>query len=357
METLYVRYGTDERAMTRTLLEIMDVQESINPAHTVVIKPNLVNPTAPSEGATTHSGIVRTVIEYLLERGIHKIVIAESSWVGASTLDAFRICGYESIAREYDVPLVDLKNEGSVEVPVMDMKIRVFERILKADILINMPVLKAHCQTSMTCAMKNLKGCIPDSEKRRFHTLGIHRPVALLNRILRSHLVIVDGICGDLFFEEGGTPLPMNRIIAGRNALTMDLYCAGLIGYSFEDIEYLGIARKLGLGDGRFNVVETNTCKDSDTCMQVKETRGKRLESLTKNVVNDQACSACYGGLIQALGRMKDLPSGMKFSIGQGFKGKKLAGVGIGNCTSGFTRWAKGCPPRAIDIIDFLAHS
>jgi len=29
----------------------------------------------------------------------------------------------------------------------------------------------------------------------------------------------VDGICGDLSFEEGGTPVEANRVIAGQNPL------------------------------------------------------------------------------------------------------------------------------------------
>ena len=46
-------------------------------------------------------------------------------------------------------------------------------------LMINLPVLKGHCQTLITCALKNNKGLIPNAEKRRFHTLGAassHRP-------------------------------------------------------------------------------------------------------------------------------------------------------------------------------------
>ena len=32
----------------------------------------------------------------------------------------------------------------------------------------------------MTCALKNLKGCLPDREKRRFHALGLTKPIAAL---------------------------------------------------------------------------------------------------------------------------------------------------------------------------------
>ena len=58
----------------------------------------------------------------------------------------------------------------------------------------------------MTCALKNCKGCLPDREKRRFHAEGLMRPIAALATALRPELTIVDSLCGDLDFEEGGNP-------------------------------------------------------------------------------------------------------------------------------------------------------
>ena len=58
----------------------------------------------------------------------------------------------------------------------------------------------------MTCALKNLKGCLPDREKRNFHSDGLMKPIAALGAFLKPALVIVDSICGDLNFEEGEIP-------------------------------------------------------------------------------------------------------------------------------------------------------
>lgn len=357
METLYVRYGNDGKAMAMHLLEQLDAARRIDPSRSVIIKPNLVKASPASDGATTHPEIVAGIIEYLQGRGISRIEIAEGSWLGASTRDAFRVCGYESLSREYGVPLIDLKSDRTVEVNVEGMKLKVSSRIAEAGFLINVPVLKAHCQTTMTCALKNMKGCIPDSEKRRYHTIGIHRPVAYLSKALRTDLVIVDALCGDLYFEEGGTPVRMSRIIAGLNPLNVDIYCSGLIGYSQNVIDYIGIAKEIGVGDGNYEVTETNTCSSFDNCLHVRDASQRRLAELTENIVSDQACSACYGGLIQAISRMRDssrLKRLGKIHIGQGFRGKIVDGAGIGNCTSGFTRYVKGCPPDAVDIIEFL---
>ena len=90
-------------------------------------------------------------------------------------------------------------------------------RALDANFLIDLPVLKGHCQTRMTCALKNLKGCLPDAEKRKFHAEGLMKPIAALAAALRPKLVIVDSICGDLDFEEGGNPIRTNRMYLGAD--------------------------------------------------------------------------------------------------------------------------------------------
>ena len=36
--------------------------------------------------------------------------------------------------------------------------------------------------------------------------MGLHKPIAILNKIIKQHLIIADGICPDPYFEEGGRP-------------------------------------------------------------------------------------------------------------------------------------------------------
>ena len=120
----------------------------------------------------------------------------EGSWVGDRTSEAFRVCGYEDLSREYGVQLIDLQKDKSRTYEADGMRIRVCDHVMKVGYLVNVPVMKGHCQTKMTCALKNMKGCIPDSEKRRFHTMGLHKPIAYLNKIIKQDLIIVDGMNG-----------------------------------------------------------------------------------------------------------------------------------------------------------------
>lgn len=354
---IMVIYGSEPQKMVPTLLDAVGLVDELKKDFVIGIKPNLVVAKESSSGATTDPELVGAVVEYLKVHGFNNLLIMESSWVGDSTRRAFRICGYEAISRKYGVPLIDLKEDAYREVKVDDLTLRVCSKPLEVDYLINVPVLKAHCQTKLTCALKNLKGCIPDSEKRRFHSLGLHKPIACLSAVVRAHLTIVDAIVGDLTFEEGGTPVQMNRIIAGKDPVLVDAYAAQLIGYEKDDIAYISMAEKLGVGSAdvtKADIVELN----QDTSGGKKLEASRRVASLAKYVVEKDACSACYGSLIYALerlrerGRLGGLKS--KLYIGQGFRGQKLEGIGIGSCTRGCSTCLPGCPPKAKDIVEFF---
>jgi len=351
---IFVTYSKEISNDTYDLLAASDIGTYLKASYSVSLKPNLVVPGPASNGAVTHPEVTDGVIRYLKDYGVSRIKIIESSWVGDSTLRAFKYCGYEELSREHNVPLIDLKSDGCRVLKHSGYEIKICNEALDTDFLINIPVLKAHCQTRLTCCMKNLKGCIPDSEKRRFHSLGIHKPVAVLSALIKTGYCVVDGICGDLTFEEGGNPVTSNRIIACHDPLMLDSYCAALIGYFPDDIEYLSYAKKIGIGKYYSNdtkIVELNPENKS-----VPNTRSLNIGERYRSMINeDSACSACYSALIYALHRLGGRVSvDGKICIGQGFKNKKCTGTGIGSCTQGFSKCIPGCPPKAVDIIGFF---
>lgn len=357
MGSIYINYGTDLVAMTMELLERAGIASRLSPGMKVVLKPNLVVARPASEGATTHPEIAEGVIRFLQDCGVGDITIAEGSWVGASTKQAFPACGYADLAARYGVTLLDTKSDRAVTVESHGFKLQICESALNADYLINLPVLKAHCQTDITCCLKNLKGCIPDSEKRRYHTMGLHEPIAALAAALRPSLNIVDSICGDLTFEEGGTPVQQDRLLLCEDGLLADSYGAMLLGYRPEEIEYLNFARRWGVGKdgGGFFSEETELVElNADNRPAFSPEADRTAKRLGEMVEADSACSACYGALLFALHKLgrRSLPD--KIKIGQGFRGRQCGGVGIGACTAGCERHLEGCPPKAIDIVEFL---
>lgn len=65
---------------------------------------------------------------------------------------------------------------------------------------------------------------------------------------IRQDFIVVDNICGDLDFEDGGNPVVMNRVLTGRDPVLMDAYVCNLMHYEISDVPYVELAGRLGVG-------------------------------------------------------------------------------------------------------------
>ena len=354
---ILIIHGTAYRDMTKQLLEAADLAGMIGSRDKkIALKPNLVNASAPSYGATTHTELAAGVIQYLWEHDFHDITIMESSWVGEKTERAFCASGFDHLCEAYGIPFVDLQRDTCTALDAAGMQIKVCDRALAADFLINMPVLKGHAQTHITCALKNNKGVIPNEEKRRFHSEGLHGPIAHLGTVVRNDFILVDNICGDLDFEEGGNPVTMNRILGFADPVLCDTFVCGCMGFTPDDVPYIRMAEKLGVGSTDLAHANIRMLNEPEAGMG-DFPRTRRIEKLAAHTNEKEACSACYGSLIHALGRLQEegrLPRSLQgIAIGQGYRGKK-GSVGVGNCTKDFDQSCPGCPPKASAIREFL---
>ena len=355
MGKIFEIYGADAHEMTLALMRAANVKDMIPAGASIALKPNLVVAAKPEDGATTHPGVLSGCIEYLQDAGFTDICVMEGSWVGDRTDRAMRTAGYDKVCQQYHVPFYDLKKEKTrtVETPMRSMEITC--RALDTAFLIDLPVLKGHCQTLMTCALKNLKGCLPDREKRRFHADGLIRPIAALACALRPSLIIVDSICGDLNFEEGGNPVHTNRMLLGTDPVQIDAYGCRLMGLQLEDVPYIRLAGQWGAGSteiGRDDIVTLNEPAEAE-CYPAPS---GMVRQLTRTVQADRACSACYAALVRGLyqAREEGVAVREKIVIGQGWRGQTPDALGIGNCCAGAARCVKGCPPTAADVLNAL---
>ena len=377
---LIVFYGTEYIDMTMAVLEQADLKSLIpSKKSRIGIKINLVSESSPDYGATTHTEVVEGLIRYLKGNGFQDLRVMEGSWVGSRTKDVFQIAGFDRLCERCGVPFYDMQKEKSHTVKSAGMELEICNMVDNIDFLINVPVLKGHCQTRMTCALKNMKGLIPNSEKRKFHRMGLHRPIGHLAAAIRQDFILVDSICGDLMYEDGGNPVTQNRIIAALDPVLVDTWACGIVGVEPEDVPYIGIACKLGVGSmdlknariltyrkaGKkedWMLVPSESSKDTRDPGQAALQAGKgfrRVLELSDRADALDSCSACYGSLIPALGRLdqEGLLDSLKekICIGQGYQGKS-GELGIGRCTAQFKNTLKGCPPSQEEMYRFLKN-
>lgn len=165
--------GIEYKEMTKQLLNKCALATLIPSKVSLIgIKPNLVAPVPAEFGGTTHPEVVAGIIEYLQENGFTNLQIMEGSWVGDKTEESFEVCGYRMLSEQYGVPLIDAQKEKSMPVQCGDMELQICECAKKVDFMINVPVMKGHCQTKITCALKNMKGLLPNKEKTSFSCHG-----------------------------------------------------------------------------------------------------------------------------------------------------------------------------------------
>lgn len=357
-EDILVVYGAQPKEMAKQLLEAAKLDELIGGREKRIgLKPNMVVGNPAGSGATTHPEIAAGVIEYLQSKGFRHIAIIEGSWVGDRTSYAYKVCGYYALADKYGVEIIDTQKDTWKSYDCKGMRIDICDSAMAVDFMINLPVLKGHCQTVVTCALKNNKGCIPNKEKRHFHSMGLHKPIAHLNTRVHNDFILVDAICGDLDFEEGGNPVQMNRMMAMRDPVLCDAYACDLLGHPLEDVPYIRMAESLGVGSAdvaKANIIELNKPK---AARKIKMSR--KVEKLAAKAAPSDACSACYASLIHALGRLDEMGMLKRIKepicIGQGYKGQ-TGNIGVGSCTCEFAKSLKGCPPKATDIVDFILN-
>lgn len=357
MNRLYIANGENPMRMTIDLLNALKPMGNRSKDITIGIKPNLVCASPAEEGATTHPEIVEGIILYLRQLGYIKLIILEGSWVGDSTKRAFKTCGYEALSEKYGIPLIDLKEDTYITRSYKGLDFKICSTVFQLDYLINVPLIKGHCQTNITCALKNLKGLIPDTEKRRFHTLGLHKPIAYLNTLIHQDLIIADAICPDPYFEEGGRPKKLNRIVACCDPVLMDSYAAQVLGYQMSDIKYIQMAQDEGVGkpmdhETEYIYIYADGLKDVDA-LKIQQKSKKYL----KVIDEADACSACFSNLASALDKLYEEGLTETFAeqicIGQAYRGYEGI-LGVGDCTDCFRKHLPGCPPDIDSMIKFL---
>jgi uncharacterized protein (DUF362 family) len=281
--------------------------------------------------------------------------------VGDKTSRAFELCGYRELSERYGVPLIDTQKDTWHKKDCGGMGLLLCDCADRFDFLINVPVLKGHCQTRVTCALKNMKGLLPNKEKRHFHAMGLHKPIAHLQAGIHQDFIVVDHICGDLDFEEGGNPVVRNCVMAALDPVLVDSYACHLMQYTPDDVPYVRMAEQLGIGTTDLDaaqIINLGGYKGyAGKEMMEDLPREKKILEVSYAVDEVDSCSACYANLVGALWRLREegLLEKLKepIGIGQGMQGK-TGRLGVGRCTKDFDVCIMGCPPDEEKIYEEL---
>ena len=242
-----VRYQ-ENRETVRNALELCDGFKELKASDKVLIKPNIVvasrRKKMPLYGVVTTTRVIEDIIILLREYGCNDITIGEGSIfhkeLEYNTINGFKSTGLDKVAEKYGITLVDFNESEFRSIDLGPTKVKLAREPLESDFLINVPVLKTHVQATVSLSLKNLKGCLKQSSKMKFHKTGLDEMIARLHTVLKPKLNVIDGIYS---LERGplvsGRAYRTNLIIASRDAFSGDVVGTACLGIDPLTVEHL----------------------------------------------------------------------------------------------------------------------
>jgi uncharacterized protein (DUF362 family) len=221
----------------------------------VVVKPNIGWDRMPIHAANTNPDVVGAVVQLAFEAGAKKVVVADGScndpnrcfqrsgiWRAAYEMGAEVV-----LPQEHRFRTMRLKGDVLDEWPI-------FTTLVDADKVINVPVAKHHNLAKYTAAMKNWYGVL-GGRRNRLHQ-NIDTSIADLATFMRPTLVIVDA--WRVLVRNGpqggniDDARDMHTIVASVDQVAADAFGCTLIGQRAENLPYLAMGERRGLGTTRW---------------------------------------------------------------------------------------------------------
>ena len=222
----------------------------------------LINSPWNKPGTYTNPDIALAVLKMCLDAGakeIYSIENASSGYWKRSRL-------YKQFEKEIDA-IRSNNDKSTVDIPKGKSlkEVKISKTLLECDVLINIPIVKNHEGTHFTANLKNMMGACAGSTNRYFHSGSgkgglfnayadpdfLSQCIADVNLIRQPELCVVDAT---EFVTTNGPAGPGEirkayKVVAGTNPVSIDAYCATLLGFNPSDVSMIRFASEHGLGE------------------------------------------------------------------------------------------------------------
>ena len=367
--------GNIEAAVREAIALAGGLKELIKSDSRVLIKPNLGKPAPSGSGLLTDARVTEAVTKMVLELGPKSVIIGDGAVAGYdaagfNTGETFEVSGTSEVAHKLGVEHRDLNRDSFDEVtirkPLVMDKVKIARTALESDVIISIPVLKTHIRTHATLSLKNMKGVMPGSEKRKSHRLGLDMAIVDLNSVVHPSYAVIDATVGmEGLWQYPQDSRKLGLVVAGRDALAVDIVGASLMGIDPKQVMHLQyMAQQEGAitDPGQIKIVGESLDKHRQqfkTAFEVFEARYPEVCI----VQGESACSGCTSELVSAIRYMKEAGYGQEMEeltviIGNPAKPNVTRRTAVlGKCAKNFARlgsYAAGCPPKEDDMIRVL---
>jgi uncharacterized protein (DUF362 family) len=202
--------------------------------------------------------VVAALVQMCLEAGAARVRVMDQPFSGTAT-EAYKTSGIREAVERAGGQMEIMSDMKFASVNFPDgrdiKKWKVYQDILKADVVINVPIAKTHDVATLTLAMKGLMGVITD--RPSIHN-AIHQRIADLSTLIKPTLNVIDGV---RVLARGGPTnwnladvVLANTIIASHDIVAADAYATQvLFKVKPEDVGYIKIGAEMSIGRFDFN--------------------------------------------------------------------------------------------------------
>ncbi len=346
----------------------------------VLIKPNLVEPAATDSGQITTPEVIEAVARYCLDCGASRVVIGEgpSYYQPQSYLrKCFTRTGVSDVASRLGTKWV-LFDEHPYRTfrRVSDWtpnEFRVTEFAFTCDKFINLPVLKTHYLTTVTLAMKNLKGCLKREDKPLFHQRELSRAIVELCKIVRPTINVIDCTPRTVVrqlgvdYAEGVRESGGGLLITSPDIVATDAVGCALMGIDPLEVRTVALGDEAGLGESDLTQIDIIGEELKQLKFKVKLPKEQLRQSfpLLEIIGAEKACSGCLIPLLSSLSLLSERSAKLKkplaISLGKNPdipEDKEFLLVGDCARIKHIYRmnWVGGCPPNREELLNRLGQ-
>jgi len=247
------RGGEPEDLVRRAINALGGMGRFVRPGDDVIIKPNICVAYHTYEyAATTNPWVVGALVRMCYEAGARRVRVMDRPF-GGTPEEAYARSGIADQVRAAGGEMEVMARFKFVETEIpegLDLRrCAIYEDILKADVVINVPIAKHHSLARLTLGMKNLMGTIWDRPAMH-RNLG-QRLADLTSRI-RPALTVVDAV--RILTAHGPTGGDLNdvrkldTVIASPDIVAADAFAATFFGLRPEYLDYVRAGAAMGLG-------------------------------------------------------------------------------------------------------------
>jgi uncharacterized protein (DUF362 family) len=243
---------TLETSLTTLLEPWGGMAAFVKPGDRVLLKPNLLTGSRPTQECVTRPELVAVVAQQVIEAG-GKPFLGDSPAFG-SALGVARANGYLPLIESLNLPIVEFHGKRYQTVSEGFDHLRLSQEAMEADVVINLPKVKSHAQLTLTMGVKNLFGCVPGKMKAWWHLEAgkdVNRFGEMLvetARAINPNLTILDGIIG----HEGngpvkGQPRELGILAASDHVFSLDRTMVEILQVNPSLIPTITASQRLGL--------------------------------------------------------------------------------------------------------------